>query len=323
MYAHESKQLGAFEALKRRFVQLRFPIKLGISETEAYRNATRKGRFAEAEPFAPGLVLNRPAAVDLTVHAAIAGMIPVIVVPDRDDFVALVRAFSERNEPAAVPDSMGACIVTGFNNWDRVQAYRERWEREQGDKATEDAWADEFGNLIPRKSLYQDRFVILSRGPYSAVSARDVGFDEDAWLDKSLILRREHELTHYFTYRMFGAMRNNVLDELIADFVALVRVFGQYRGDLARRFLGLESFPPYRQGGRLEYYRGRPPLSDAAFDVLTRLTHQSIHNLEIFSQGCREQWVDLPGLARVTYALTGFSLEELASDRVLGINPGT
>ena len=60
---------------------------------------------------------------------------------------------------------MGACIVKGLNNWDRIAAHRAKWERDQPGGATESAWNDEFRRLVPRKELYQDRFIILSRGP--------------------------------------------------------------------------------------------------------------------------------------------------------------
>src|SRR4029078_7857581 len=98
-------------------------------------------------------------------------------------------------------------------------------------------WRPSFENLMPQKYLYQDRFIILSRGPYSAIPASDVGMEEREWLDRSLAIRREHEITHYLTYRAVHSIRNNVFDELIADFVGLVRAFGSYRSDLALRFL--------------------------------------------------------------------------------------
>jgi hypothetical protein len=313
LYENEAGDMGAFEALKRRFVQLRFPIRDGISADESYRRATRKGKFAEADAFAPGLMLKNPGGVELTLCPTIAGTVPVIVVSDRDDFVSVVRAYSERNEPARVPDSLGACIVTGFNNWDRIAAYREAWAAGQGDAATEDAWQEEFRGLMPRKELYQDRFVILSRGPYSATPADAIGFAQQDWLSRSLVIRREHEFTHYFTYRVFGAMRNNVLDELIADFVGLVRSFGTYRPDLARHFFGLESYPAYRESGRLETYRGKPPLSDDAFKILRRMAYESVANLDRVASVHRDRLGDLGGLGRLTYALCGFGLDDLAS----------
>ncbi len=316
-YEADAREAGAFEALRRRFVQLRFPIQAGISTEDAYRAATLRGLFAEADRFSPGVILRRPSALDLVVHPTMAGRVPVLVVEDREDFVALVQAFSERNEPAPVPDAMGACIVTGLNNWDRIASYRAAWALAQGDAASAEAWAEEFQRLVPRKERYQDRFIMLSRGPYSATSAREAGLDEPEWLARSIVIRREHEFTHYFTYRVFGVMRNNILDELVADFVGLVRAFGRYPADLALRVLGLESFPRYRPGGRLECYRGRPALSDEAFDVLGRLTFQAVQNLERLAATDRDLLQDLGGLARVTFALVGLTLEELASSEML------
>src|SRR5262249_24175708 len=159
------------------------------------------------------LVLEAPAELILTVEPTIAGRIPIIVTGPREDFVALVRALTERNEPAPVPTSMGACIVSGLNNWDRVARYRAQCEATggiAGAGARGEAWTAEFRAFASQKSRYQDRGIILSRGPYSAVSAAQAGLPEADWLDRSLIIRREHECTHYFTYRVFGAMRNNL-----------------------------------------------------------------------------------------------------------------
>lgn len=313
VYEEASRELGAFEALRQRFVQLRFPIREGISQEEPYRRATRRGDFDQAERFSPGLRLNQPSGLELVICPTMAGRIPVLLSPDREDFVALVQAFTDRNEPVPVPASMGACIVKGLNNGDRVAAHRARWERDQPGGVTEAAWNDEFRRLVSQKELYQDRFIILSRGPYSATAASDVGLGEEEWLASSVVIRREHECTHYFTLRLFGVMRNNIFDELIADFVGLARAFGRYRADLALRFLGLEAFPSYRQGGRLESYRGTPPLSDEGLVVLRRLAFLSVQNLEQFSLEHPDLLADLGGLARVIVALTGLTLEGLAS----------
>lgn len=313
LYETEARDVGAFDALKKRFVQLRFPIQEGISQEDSYRSATRRGITFETDRFDSGLVVNDAAGLELTLCGTIAGTVPVLVVSDRDDFVTIVRAFTERNEPARVPDSMGACIVTGLNNWDRIAAYRAQWQSERGEAGSDDAWAEEFKRLIPRKELYQDRFVILSRGPYSATRADDAGLAEPEWLARSLVIRREHEFTHYFTYRVFGAMRNNVLDELIADFVGLVRSFGSYRPELAHRFLGLEAFPTYRQGARLEAYRGSPSLSDEAFAIVIRLAHQAVIHLDAVAREHHALLQDLGGLGRLTFTLAGLALEELAS----------
>jgi hypothetical protein len=324
-YEEDARRLqgNAFEALRERFVQLRFPVREGISKDDEYRRATLRGQFdaADSDDFAPGLTLSAPTAVKLTIEPTIAGRIPVIVAGPREDFVALVRALTERNEPAAVPTSMGACIVSGLNNWDRVARHRAKWEAElarNGGVADgedlEEAWKTEFRAFAAQKAMYQDRCIILSRGPYSAVSAESAGLPEAEWLDRSLVIRREHECTHYFTYRVFGVMRNNLLDELIADFVGIVRAFGTYRADIARHCLGLEHPDRYRPGGRLENYRGTPPLSDAAFTVLQQLARRGVQQLDTLSRTQGTALSDLPTLARVTCALFTRPLEALASE---------
>jgi hypothetical protein len=329
-YEQDARQATAFEALRQRFVQLRFPIREGISKDDEYRRATLRGQFdaADSEDFAPGLALGAPEAVTLTIEPTIAGRIPVIVAGPREDFVALVRALTERNEPATVPTSMGACIVSGLNNWDRVARHRAKWEAQEAEEAEragsggsardgddlEEAWKTEFRAFAAQKALYQDRCIILSRGPYSAVSAQSAGMSEAEWLERSLVIRREHECTHYFTYRVFGVMRNNLLDELIADFVGIVRAFGTYRANIALHCLGLEHPDRYRSGGRLENYRGTPPLSDAAFAVLQQLARRGVRNLDALARTRAADLTDLTALARITCTLFTQPLEGLAAD---------
>ena len=313
-YASESQRSDVFTALQRHFIQLRFPIRAGISEEDGYKQATRRGIFEAADGYAAdALTLERPDLLELSIHPTIAGHVPLIIVGHRGDFVKLVQAFSERNEPKVVLDSMGACIVKGLNNWSRIHVRRDEWKRAAGAAGTDDGWAAEFQKLIPHKELYQDRFIILSRGPYSAIAARDVGMDEGEWLDRSLAIRREHELTHYFTHRAFGTIRNNVFDELIADFVGLARAFGHYRSDLALRFLGLEAYPAFRPGGRLEVYRGKPPLSDDAWAVARTLAVHGARNLDAFAKDQPQHLESLGALGALTFALTTLTLEELAS----------
>ncbi|MEP6768001.1 MAG: hypothetical protein ABJC61_04990 [Acidobacteriota bacterium] len=274
-YADEARVGGAIPALSARFAQLLFPVRPGISATESYRKATRQGIRPDGDPAATGIALAAPERVTLEIARTPTGPVPVLVAPERSDFEALVRAFSARNEPVAVPSSMGACIVTGLNNWDRLNEYRRKWQAANvfGD------WAAEFASVASRREIYEDRFLILSVGPYSGVPASGVGFGEREWLELSGRIRQAHEATHYATFRLAGAMRNNLLDELIADYVGLLGAFGEYRLDLALRFFGLESFPKYREGGRLQNYRGTPPLSDEALAIAARLVHDAVQSL--------------------------------------------
>lgn len=308
-YASEARSRGVFETLRRHLVQLRFPVRAGVSADDAYRRATRRGDL-DAAPAGGGLELRRPDALELTVPATMAGGVPLLVAGDRADFVLLVQALTGRNEPVDVPEAMGACLVKGLNNWSRVATYRDEWSRRTGE-SDDTAWAAEFQRLIPQKALYQDRLIILSRGPYSATPASATELAEHEWLGQSLAIRREHELTHYFTYRVFGSMRSHVVDELVADFVGLLRGAGGYRASLALQFLGLEQFPAYRTGGRLEHYRGT--LSDEAFAAVQALAVRAAHNLEDLPAALLPSSDDLDGLGRLTLGLVTLSLEELAA----------
>jgi hypothetical protein len=100
-------------------------------------------------------------------------------------------------------------------------------------------------------------------------------------------------------------MRNNVLDELIADYAGLVAATGRFRASWFLRFVGLEDFPRYRPGSRLDLYRGKPQLSDGAFRVLQALLKAAAETLERFPPG--EMAVMIPALASLR-------LEDLAGE---------
>lgn len=309
-YVDVAKVVGAFEALKRVLVQFQFPIQEGISQTQVYRDATRKGVPVNVQT-TTGLVLNKPEKLQLTLHQSLAGAIPVLFTPNREDFVSLIQALTMHNEPGTVPASMGACIVAGFNNWDRIRRYRRQWEAKNSDNS-EVKWKAEFRAIVPQKQLYQDKFIILSGGCYSNVSATDIGLDELEWRGLSLTIRLEHECTHYLTRRLFNSMRNNLLDELIADYKGIVAAYGHYRADWFLRFMGLESLR-YREGGRLQNYRGQPSLSDQAFKILQALVKNAAINLQKFDTQYSDKLRTVNGQTVMLMALTCLTLEELAS----------
>jgi hypothetical protein len=291
-WADEARQRGAFAVLSENLPQLRFPIREGISQTGDYRAATLRGVSPDELPGATGLELERPDAIELRIHPSPAGRIPVLLIRGRAELVALIQALAKRNEPSPVPDSQGALMVGGYNNWVRIRELRSRGE-----------------DITPTtpKELYQDRFILLSDGPYSAVPAADLGLGEDEWKELSLAIRRDHECAHYFTRRLFGSMRNHAHDELMADWSGLVAATGRFRADWFLRFLGLEDPSRYRPGGRLDLYRG--DLSDAAFAALHELIRSAAVNLESFDA----RPGTLKDLARMLTALASLRLDELAS----------
>jgi hypothetical protein len=273
-YLADAQEVGVWESLRRQLVQLQFPVQLGMSEMAEYRASTRRGLLVPVETV--GLQLRSPQLLELFIHESWAGPIPVIFAGDRADFELLVQALLRRNEPVPIPAAMGACMVAGFNNWDRIRSYRSQWEAEHGSEG----WHQEWQRLIPQKMLYQDRLIILSDSPYSNVLGSELGVAEDVWRRQSRQIRLEHESIHYWTKRCLGAMQNNILDELIADYWGLVVGTGEYRADWFLHFLGLEAWPRYRASGRLGSYRGNPELSLGAWNVLQSLVVVAAQNLQ-------------------------------------------
>ena len=309
-YAREAARDGVLRMLGRRLVQFRFPVASGISSTDAYHAATRRGEWPPDSE--PGLTLEAPDDLDLVLHPTPAGRVPVISCGSRADFVQLVRACSCRNEPDVVPPAMGACIVNGLNNWDRVARLRRRLEAEHGGPFTTAEWTAAFRAVMPQKTLYQDRLILLSREPYSAVPAPAVQLDEATWRARSVVIRREHECTHYFTLVAFGSMRNNLLDECIADAAGLGAAFGRYEAALALRVLGLERYPTYRAGGRFENYLGTPPLSSAAAVLLQGIVVRAATALEAATTGLD---LSVAGVRHhLVSVLAGCTLPALAAD---------
>ncbi|MFN7976727.1 MAG: hypothetical protein U0P30_01240 [Vicinamibacterales bacterium] len=201
---------------------------------------------------------------------------PVVVADARADFERLVQCLTARNELEIVPPGMGACLVSGLVNWDRVRRHEAAW-RAAHPTADEADWQEEWRRFSSDRAAYQDRVLLLGTGPYSGI--RPAGIDPAEWLVRSLVIRREHECTHYATFRAYGVVRTHVFDEILADFIGLLRAFGRYDGALARQILGIDA-AGRRLGGRLENYRGTPPLSEAAFDVVAVLAARATAALE-------------------------------------------
>jgi hypothetical protein len=308
-YASLSATQGLFRTLSENLIQLQFPIRPGIGQTEAYRQATRRGILPEQGSAVSGLRLTAPDEIRMDIHPTPAGHIPILTAKNREDFVALLQALLHRNEPEPVPDSKGACMVAGYNNWGRVRSLRRAWEQKPD---AGEAWEVEFQRIIPRKELYQDRFILLSSGPYSVVQASDLGLDPAAWLELSWIVRREHEATHYFTRRLLQSMRNNLLDEIMADCMGITAAAGYFRADWFLRFLGLEQAGVVRPGGRLAIYRAS--LSDRSFQILADLVRRAAANLASFDRRCVPKPHSQTSRTALLVALAHGTLEAFAAE---------
>ncbi|HBU11432.1 MAG TPA: hypothetical protein DEB31_01475 [Clostridiales bacterium] len=167
----------------------------------------------------------------LEMFASVAGAIPIIYPASEDDFETLLREIVYKGK--AMPDTtnMGAQFV--------------------------------FGKTV--------RFIILSGKPYSNVPASFFNLNESEWLEQSMIIRKHHECAHYYTKRFLGSSRNNLHDELIADFCGLYAAFGEYRAKWFMRF--------YDNRAAL-YTRG---MSDSAADIVRAIAVAAAKGVEAWA----------------------------------------
>lgn len=275
-YLENNHPTEAIHLLQKCYPQFNFPVRDGMNKTQAYIDAVLKGKpaIADSEP-----LLNRPERLQLQLHNSIAGIVPVLIIPDNQDFVRVVQCLLHKNNPQPVPASMGASLVNGINNWDRIQALKKNWLQTN----SAETWPREFSaNILPHPDLYKDKLILLSTKPYSNVLADRLGLAEDVWARYSLSIRLEHECTHLYTLRRFGCASNNLHDELIADYIGICKTAGSYRKDWMLAFMGLEDYPDYRKGARLENYLAETNLTAGNFGQLTTILWGAIKSITRF-----------------------------------------
>jgi hypothetical protein len=294
-----------FAALQRRLPQLSIPVREGISATDAYRRTMRRGARFDPEIFGGALSLLRPDELLVEIHDHPAGALPVLMPAVRQDFETMYRALACRNEPVPVNPSVSAQMISGIVNWDRVAAYRSAWMAGDGNERN---WPDEMRRIAAQApERFYDRVILIGRGAYSAVPARKMDLDlrDEVWLDRSIGIRLEHEFTHYATKRLYGTMRLNLFDELLADCLGMTYSMGAFR---ARWFLmALGVLPAIDPQGRAQTYRGS--LGDEAFRVVCTILAAAASRAE--SLVARFYRVETRG--RFLLALADSTLEQLAA----------
>jgi hypothetical protein len=213
---HEAQGGQLVELLSTGLPQLLLPQIPGISRTSLYRRLVVQGQHLRQPP--PGLQPKgweraEELRFQLVVH--FCGAIPVLMTPCRNDFERLVRALGHRGEPASVDWAVNGIAVEGLTHW-HVQ-----------------------GRVAQKAAT---RLIVLHEAPYGSLSAATIPGkpSRGTWLQASVIWRLEHELTHLATSYFFGKMRLNLLDELIADAMGMVRALEIFNADLFLRCMGME-----------------------------------------------------------------------------------
>ena len=179
-----------------------------------------------------------PDGVRLSIFSSFAGDIPIICADNPQDFESIVTNFVYKGIRPENIEKTGASFVSG--------------------KTT--------------------RFIILSAKPYSNVPASELGLDEKEWAEKSILIRRSHECTHFYTKQVYGIANNILHDELMADFIGLYDAFGFYKAEWFLRFMGIIE----GSGSRLAVYT--KDLSVKVEKAACELTKQAAFGLEKWSQ---------------------------------------
>lgn len=189
----------------------------GISRSMRYQQLVRKGQhfgLIAMEAYPAGWL--QPSKLECRLVDHICGIVPVLTISCRADFELMVRALAHRAEPVPVNPSVHGISVAGLIHWHLA----------------------EDGTPIPTKI----RLIILHESPYGSLPASKVPGhpSNEKWLKASSEWRLEHELAHLATRYFWGTMRLNLLDELVADGMGMVKALGMFNATLFLQSLGID-----------------------------------------------------------------------------------
>lgn len=215
-----------------------------------------------------------------------AGMVCVVTLYNRRDFVTFLQIMANRCYCADIPDTQGASIISGVINWSKIRKHKEDFcaqEQRKGNLFPD--WKTEFAGFTSDKNNYLDTLIVLSVGPYSGIGTERINdclkkagvaagpFSDDEWLSYSDMIRKHHECTHYICQKKYPDKKDPVWDELVADAVGIYAAFGKFDRRLEELFLGIDDSG--YTGGRLENYvkadsgeEKQRQLDDMSFTIL-------------------------------------------------------
>ncbi|MBQ6575891.1 MAG: hypothetical protein IJL90_07290 [Lachnospiraceae bacterium] len=124
-----------------------------------------------------------------------AGTVTVITLGRREDFITFLRIMANRCEEVDIPDTQGASIIDGVINRRKIEQHMEGFSGP--------GYNEEFRRFTSDRRNFKDALIVLSVGPYSAISAEKVGILEDEWMTLSHKIRKYHECTHFICRRLY------------------------------------------------------------------------------------------------------------------------
>ena len=161
--------------------------------------------------------------------------------------------------------------------------------------------------LAADKTHFYDKIVLLQKSPYGSVPASQVldGLSGAQWLERSSVLRLEHEMTHYATNRMLGSFRLNIHDELLADFMGISAALGSFSSALFFAAMGVED-DICPEGCRYRHYTQE--LDEEALAQVLALSRLAADNLERLSTQLPREYPP----ACILLALAAFDIPAMA-----------
>lgn len=230
--------------LSRRYPQLLFPIVAGISTSSEYRNAVYLGKeYAGSLEYSMS-EKDKFMRVDTPV-----GSIDVLLLYNRTDFEKCVCALAYRCEPRIIPSTVGAFLISGLTNWEKVHSqYVVREIDEDIGNGVNAAW------LRKNKRCFLDKIILLSAGFYSGTSPETLGLSNEEWLEKSITIRMYHEITHFVCRSRYPKCIDVFRDEVFADMIGMIAAFGYYDAEIAKVFLGITGDTTILPNARIRYY---------------------------------------------------------------------
>ena len=219
-----------------------------------------------------------------------AGPVEMLFLKERADFETFLRCIAYRCRPVEILPSVGAQTFFNLRNWQKIHEHEKEYLAGGGAD-----WSEELRRFDADKAKSRDTLILLSQGPYSALSWQNTPFKEAEWLRVSLDIRRFHECAHVVCRRRFPEQKLPLWDELTADFTGLRMATGCYDGKLAAAFLGVTQ-EGYVEGGRLKHYLEKGEDADAAAKELWQVIGQLAERSSVCAD--EETWDLLLDLTR-------------------------
>ena len=228
----------------------------------------------------------------LTMEETPAGDIMAVTLISRSDFETMSQIMGHKCRNDRIPATEGASILDGVISWQKIRAHEASFRAEEAAKGNTDPdWDSEFKAFTSSKRNYTDALILLSSGPYSAITHEQAGFSETDWKKYSMIIRKTHECTHFICRRLFPEWIDPLWDELTADAVGIHAALGRYDQTLAELFLGIRD--SRYVGGRLEnYIRKEEEKTPEALDHTAARIHEVLNRFSawISSETFRDPW---------------------------------